>query len=100
MIHDKHKLPEALYQVHVGKLELHSKEPPANHYPEHCLDQLRQNIQCAGDLTPVLLRPHGEEPHVNLVGTPQTHTCRNWKHFRKWYTERGDEFGHVNSGGT
>ncbi|KAE8447946.1 hypothetical protein EG329_010018 [Mollisiaceae sp. DMI_Dod_QoI] len=84
MTHDKHKLPEQLRQVHV----------------EHCLDQLRQNIQCAGDLTPVPLRPYGEEPNVNLIGTPQIHTCRNWNTFRQFYTQRGDEFGMLNSGGT
>ncbi len=41
---------------------------------EHCLDQLRQSIQCSGDLTPVPLRPYGKSPNINLIGPPQTHT--------------------------
>jgi hypothetical protein len=67
---------------------------------EHCLEQLRQNIQCAGDLTPVPLKPYGEEPNVNLIGTPQVHTCRNWETFRKWYTQRGEAYGRIDGGGT
>jgi len=68
--------------------------------PEHCLDQLRQNIQCAGDLTLVPLKPFGEEPNVNLIGAPQVHTCRNWETFRKWYTQRGEIYGRIEGGGT
>ncbi|KAL2064106.1 hypothetical protein VTL71DRAFT_4600 [Oculimacula yallundae] len=82
--HDPHHLPEDLQRIHV----------------DHCFEQLRQNIQCATDLTPVPLRPYGEEPHINLIGTPQAHTCRNWDVFRKWYTDRGLEHGKVNGGGT
>ncbi|KUJ19169.1 uncharacterized protein LY89DRAFT_564048, partial [Mollisia scopiformis] len=70
--HDKHKLAPGLQQIHV----------------DHCLEQLRQSIQCAGDLSPVPLRPYGEAPHVNLVGTTQVYTCRNWNAFRQFYTER------------
>ncbi|PVH82565.1 hypothetical protein DL98DRAFT_586552 [Cadophora sp. DSE1049] len=82
--YDEHPLPENLQRIHV----------------EHCIEQLRQNIQCAGDLTPVPLRPFGEEPHKNLIGTPQVHTCRDWEIFRNWYTNRGLEHGKVNGGGT
>ncbi|KAH7348703.1 hypothetical protein BKA65DRAFT_584537 [Rhexocercosporidium sp. MPI-PUGE-AT-0058] len=82
--HDEHHLPEGLRRIHI----------------EHCFEQLRQNIQCASDLTPVPLRPFGDELHANLIGTPQVHTCRNWEVFRKWYTDRGLEHGRVNGGGT
>lgn len=101
LTHDTHKLPAALQQIHVGKLKMfHTSVYKAYICPEHCLDQIRQNIQCAGDLTPVQLRPYGVEPNVNLVGTPQIHTCRNWAKFREFYTRRGHEYGHVSSGGT
>ena len=62
---------------------------------EHCLEQLRQTIQCAGDLTPVPIRPYGEGKESSYIGTSQVHTCRNWDTFRKWYTKRGDEYGTV-----
>ncbi|KAG0647667.1 Cyclochlorotine biosynthesis O [Hyphodiscus hymeniophilus] len=81
--HDMHPLPDNLRSVHV----------------DHCLEQLRQNIQCAGDLTPVLLRPYGIAPNINLVGTPQIHTCRNWEALRQWWTERTNTTGGLDSGG-
>lgn len=60
---------------------------------EHCIEQLRQSIQCAGDLTPVPIRPLGEGRELKLVGTPMTHTCRDWSSFRNWYTLRGESHG-------
>jgi len=65
-------------------------------YIEHCFEQIRQTIQCAGDLTIVPLRPYGEGHIKTYLGEPQVHTCRNWNTFRKWYTERGEKFGNVN----
>ena len=82
--HDTHLLPDAIRTVHV----------------EHCMEQLRQNIQCAGDLTPVLLRPFGVAPHINLIGTPQVHTCRSWDTIRQWWTERGNATGSITGGST
>ncbi|KAI9055656.1 hypothetical protein LZ554_000599 [Drepanopeziza brunnea f. sp. 'monogermtubi'] len=81
--HGMYHLPKDLEKIHV----------------EHCFEQLRQNLQCAGDLTPLLLRPYGVEPNVNLIGTPQTHTCRNWEVFRAWWTERGLKHGSFNKRG-
>jgi hypothetical protein len=46
------------------------------------------------------LRPYGVEPNVNLIGTAQAHTCRDWDVFRKWYSERGDKWGKFDGGGT
>jgi len=60
---------------------------------EHCVDQIRQSIQCHGDLTPLLLRGYGEGDNSLLIGSPQTHTCRNWDSLRSWYTERGKKHG-------
>lgn len=60
---------------------------------EHCFEQVRQSIQCAGDLTPVVLRPLGEDSQITVVGTPMAHTCRSWDALRTWYTQRGSVHG-------
>jgi hypothetical protein len=60
---------------------------------EHCFEQVRQSIQCAGDLTPVVLRPASEG--FLIVGTPMVHTCRSWDALRTWYTQRGEKHGKV-----
>ncbi|EPE33090.1 hypothetical protein GLAREA_06102 [Glarea lozoyensis ATCC 20868] len=79
--HSSHKFPEGLQKMHVI----------------HCIEQLRQTIQCAGDLTPVPLRPYGDADNVQLIGTPMAHTCRDWDVFRRWYSERGAEWGNIGS---
>ncbi|KAF4637376.1 hypothetical protein G7Y89_g727 [Cudoniella acicularis] len=102
-IHDQHPLLADLQAVHVGEPSSALISLVATtdvRLPEHCIEQLRQNIQCATDLTPVPLRPYGPPGHINLVGTPQTHTCRDWKAFRQWYSQKGEEWGSMNSGGT
>ncbi|KAJ5166341.1 uncharacterized protein N7482_005122 [Penicillium canariense] len=49
---------------------------------DHCLDQLRQAIQCHGDLSPVPVY-HYNNDRVGL-GVEQVHTCRKWEPMRKW----------------
>ncbi|KAE9367867.1 hypothetical protein N431DRAFT_471261 [Stipitochalara longipes BDJ] len=78
-VHDKHIMPAQLKTIH----------------DEHCFEQIRQTIQCAGDLTPVPLRPYGDEHLKTYIGEPEVHTCRNWDSFRSWYTERGEKHGKV-----
>ena len=80
-VHDMHQLPEELQNMHVV----------------HCIEQLRQTLQCAGDLTPVPLRPYGHGAHIDLIGTPMAHTCRDWNAFRQWYTDKGTELGTLGS---
>jgi hypothetical protein len=85
----------------VGRLIKLTREPNDLLFVlEHCLEQLRQTIQCAGDLTPVPLRPYGEGENLSYIGNSQVHTCRNWKTFRKWYSERGDKYGKIDSART
>jgi len=80
--HDMRVLPEELRQLHT----------------EHCFEQVRQNLQCAGDLTPLLLKSYGETGHRFFIGTPGEHTCRDWDQFRNWYTERGEKKGYLSGG--
>jgi hypothetical protein len=53
---------------------------------DHCLDQLRQSIQCHGDLTPVLL--YWWDGYGTALAQGQTHTCRNWENIREWVDRR------------
>lgn len=54
---------------------------------DHCLDYIRQGIQCQADLTPLLFK--WDEPTGNVL--PEfgiTHTCRNWDKIHAWAKER------------
>lgn len=64
---------------------------------DHCIEHLRQTIQCGIDLTPVPLVSFGTPGDIQVIGQPQVHTCRNWDVFRAWWTERGALYGSLNA---
>jgi hypothetical protein len=80
------------HKSHHAKLEEDTKNSPIfpdnwNHiHIDHCLDQLRQAIQCHGDLSPVPLYHYNDD--VIGLGVGQTHTCRRWEHMREWMDVR------------
>ncbi|KAI9733124.1 MAG: hypothetical protein M1834_003671 [Cirrosporium novae-zelandiae] len=53
---------------------------------DHCMDQLRQAVQCAGDLTPVTIVPVYNGT-LGLGETERTHTCRNFQSLLDWKAE-------------
>ncbi|CEJ57309.1 hypothetical protein PMG11_06006 [Penicillium brasilianum] len=91
-LHCLNMLRKALSPEYYGPVQPHSRQSV---HLEHCFEQVRQSIQCAGDLTPVVLRPLGEGSNVVVVGTPMVHTCRSWDALRTWYTHRGEAQGKV-----
>lgn len=102
-LHDDMALPPDMWSVRIGELAtgLEVKGLCLTWQPsDHCIEQLRQNLQCATNLTPVQLRAYGHPGHINMVGTPQVRTCRDWDAFRAWYTEIGQQWGSVHGGGT
>ncbi|CAD6444122.1 62466dc7-c077-468d-ae7d-29e61eabbd18 [Sclerotinia trifoliorum] len=49
---------------------------------DHCIDTLRQMLQCAGDMTPV---PKAyTESRLLLANTEMTHTCRKFENLLEW----------------
>ena len=63
---------------------------------DHCMEQLRQQILCHGDITPVTIKPimgrHGET-FVLLGETERMHTCRDGLALRDRWMARGEESG-------
>jgi hypothetical protein len=53
---------------------------------DHCLDQIRQSIQCHGDLSPVPL--YWWDGWGTGLGQGHTHTCRKWDSIREWVDRR------------
>ncbi|KAH7323546.1 hypothetical protein BKA65DRAFT_462530 [Rhexocercosporidium sp. MPI-PUGE-AT-0058] len=57
----------------------------------HCIDQLRQAIQCQSDLTPVPLFSV-EGPQKKFFATHSvSHTCRDFEAVKSWTAERNKE---------
>lgn len=60
---------------------------------DHCMDQIRQTIQCHGDLSPVLV--YAWKGFELGIGRGTKHTCRKWEPIRKWMDDRNEEYGHL-----
>ncbi|KAH8894150.1 hypothetical protein GQ53DRAFT_821252 [Thozetella sp. PMI_491] len=55
---------------------------------DHCIDALRQTIQCHGDITP-LPKYVDEETGHEFTDFHQYHTCRDFDMLREWANTRG-----------
>ncbi|TGO44298.1 hypothetical protein BCON_0553g00050 [Botryotinia convoluta] len=63
----------------------------ARFHIDHCINHLRQVIQCHGDLTPTPLVPSSRNASKKGWITPDfdvVHTCRDFKAIREWSTEK------------
>jgi hypothetical protein len=58
---------------------------------DHCLDYLRQMIQCSGDLTPIPTK-WWAGANRDYSDSDNEHTCRNFASIRKWVTDRVNKF--------
>ncbi|KAH8750910.1 hypothetical protein BGZ57DRAFT_1010239 [Hyaloscypha finlandica] len=50
---------------------------------DHCLDHLRQTVECSSDLTPVTWQ-WADGLGLPTSQTDRPHTCRSYKHIREW----------------
>jgi len=53
----------------------------------HCIDILRQTVQCYGDITPIPIRWF-DGIDRGFIDSDQVHTCRDFRKVREWVTER------------
>ncbi|KAI4097633.1 MAG: hypothetical protein LQ344_000366 [Seirophora lacunosa] len=49
----------------------------------HCIDHIRQQIMCQGDLTP-LPSQYFESKGMNYLDSDREHTCRDFSRIRQW----------------
>ncbi|KAL5092564.1 hypothetical protein Trisim1_001117 [Trichoderma cf. simile WF8] len=63
--------------------------PTFHMHVDHCVEILRETIQCQGDLTPV---PHvwSEGKQMYLADTSLVHTCRDYPALMDWQDERDE----------
>ncbi|KAF2668379.1 hypothetical protein BT63DRAFT_479784 [Microthyrium microscopicum] len=87
------------YYTSIGKLHQDGPQFPPHFsevHMEHCLDYVRQVVECHGDLTPIPLYKqegavmNGEQMYIAHGGT---HTCRNFNNIRHWLKRRRIERG-------
>ncbi|SMY25978.1 unnamed protein product [Zymoseptoria tritici ST99CH_1A5] len=63
---------------------------------DHCLDIIRQSLECSSDLTlnPTRWWP-GLDDGKNFIDSDQVHTCRNFTKVKQWAFERWDSWHRV-----
>jgi hypothetical protein len=54
---------------------------------DHCLDAIRQYVQCAG-ITTLVPTKWREGARRNYIDSDQVHTCRSFTYLREWATSR------------
>ncbi|KAF3768640.1 hypothetical protein M406DRAFT_327065 [Cryphonectria parasitica EP155] len=84
----------SLHCINALRLALHpeyhgSHQHHRNHLPhtEHCLDVLRQSIQCYGSTT-LIPTKFFEGRQRNYIDSDQVHVCRNFNYLRDFVTSR------------
>lgn len=90
--HNLHCLNEirmAIDAEYYEKDDAHLSMWGAREHTDHCIDQIRQALECHSDLTPVpMLRVEGG-PQGLYVGNGEVHTCRDFGKIQEWVRQRG-----------
>lgn len=72
---------------HAGTYILTSPNPPTHLNSEHCIDWLRQYIQCNADTT-IIPFFWGDNQGSPLASDKAKHTCVAWEPLEHWAAER------------
>ena len=79
------------YRLHLGesvhRFSLSRQRQQLLSFLEHCLDYLRQIVQCGSDLTPLPI-VWAEGAGRAVPNFEQPHTCRNFEKIRQWATDK------------
>jgi len=93
-LHCLNRIRQAFYPDYYHIWE-NPRQPPRQMHLDHCIDYLRQSIQCHSDLTPMLwnlttvVDPETSEEGQKLILTADgQHTCRDFGRIREWAVER------------
>ncbi|KAI1160691.1 hypothetical protein F5B18DRAFT_631371 [Nemania serpens] len=86
VFHDLHclrRIHHVLYRDHYFPNMTAEERFLDSRHAAHCLDSMRQSVQCAGDVSLLTMRwgVHTREPLANFTGR---HECVNWDHIQDW----------------
>jgi hypothetical protein len=107
LTHIQNRLRQALYPDYYREIFKNPDDPSREHHiglslsldfifangiPGHCIDQLRQALQCHADLTPMEWTLVGDKI---ILKTDTVHTCRNFEDVQKWAIERRTNYDEI-----
>lgn len=83
-LHCVNRIRQFLYPEHYPEIVLRNDHEV---HRNHCLEQIRQYVMCAGDLSPVPTKYY-DGLGRNYVDSDIPHTCRNFGNIQKWMWDR------------
>lgn len=89
-LHCLNVLRKAAFPDHYSNESVpHAPRSWAAVHRDHCIDHLRQVVQCGGDLSPAPF--YAWKGFAFAIATGKTHTCRKFDKIREWMSERNQE---------
>ncbi|KAL1860561.1 hypothetical protein VTK73DRAFT_7288 [Phialemonium thermophilum] len=94
-LHCLNRLRQALYPDYYVHVFDPARGPSrADHIADHCINHIRQSLQCHADLTPMEWRLSGSKV---ILKTDTPHTCRNFDRIHAWAQSRRTQFEKIQS---
>ncbi|KAI8633231.1 hypothetical protein F5Y19DRAFT_490406 [Xylariaceae sp. FL1651] len=93
-LHCLNRLRQALYPNVYSHIFTDPNGPDMEDHIGHCINHLRQSIQCHSDLTPMQWTRAGNKI---ILSTKTPHTCRNFEKIHAWARDRRTQFDELES---
>ncbi|KAI0112531.1 hypothetical protein GGR51DRAFT_507383 [Nemania sp. FL0031] len=93
-LHCLNRLRQALYPEVYSHIFTDPDGPHMEDHVGHCINHLRQSIQCHSDLTPMQWVQAGNKI---ILSTKTRHTCRNFEKIHAWASSRRTNFDELES---
>ncbi|TDZ58430.1 Cyclochlorotine biosynthesis protein O [Colletotrichum trifolii] len=88
-LHCLDRLRQALYPEYYRHVFSNPNNPSREDHIGHCINHLRQAIQCHGDLTPMVWKLVGDKI---ILSTETRHMCRDFDRIHEWAAQRQTRF--------
>ncbi|KAK0705715.1 hypothetical protein B0H67DRAFT_675727 [Lasiosphaeris hirsuta] len=89
-LHCLNRLRQALHPTYYAKVFSSPTDPSLANHIDHCINHIRQSLQCHADLTPMEWRLVGGSRLI--LKTDTLHTCRDFDRIHAWATSKGTRF--------
>ncbi|KAI0187049.1 hypothetical protein EV127DRAFT_437226 [Xylaria flabelliformis] len=93
-LHCLNRLRQAMYPDYYAHTFDRPNDPSRLDHVGHCINHIRQSLQCHADLTPMEWKLHGNKL---ILKTDTAHTCRNFDKIHAWTASYRTQFENIQS---
>ncbi|KAI1125132.1 hypothetical protein F5Y10DRAFT_247725, partial [Nemania abortiva] len=93
-LHCLNRLRQAMYPDYYVHVFDHPNDPSRFDHIGHCINHIRQSLQCHADLTPMEWKLVGQNV---ILKTDTPHTCRNFDKIHEWALSHRTEWEKIES---